>query len=122
MNTQTQKRLFGNQRLVDRLDSARTDSHLLRFCGMPSEESHRIITFKVILGDLCYHLESEGWQGFPLSRITARAEAFINCINTFIEIVGFPSECWSEFQVSIEEGDAEALAVACRHAISAMKY
>lgn len=118
MNKPNPKGVVGN---LSPLESAQTDSHLLRFCGLPSEDSHRMITFQVILGDLVRYLDTGGWQGGPLSTFSINAipkiNGFLDVINTFAEIVGFPEECWGSVQLAVNEKDACGLAVACREAI-----
>ena len=121
MSENTQKGFIGFKRLSDSLECAKTDSHLLRFCGMPSEDSSRTLTFQVILGDLYHYLVFGGLGGYPIQSITPTVFEFIDCINTFVEIVGFPERCWGEFELAVTEGDSEALAQACRNAIDAIR-
>lgn len=98
-------------RNVTPLESAHLDLSNLRVNNMPSSETNQLVTFSLILSDFYQYLELGGRKG-RIQSVTPTVEGFLDVIQDFTELVGFPSECRNEFETAmgledegIKEGD-----------------
>lgn len=104
------------QRDPNPLECAKEDLHLLKICGMPSEDVSRYITLSVILGDLVRYHEDGGFQGGSIRNVTPTTDGFLRVINEFIPIVGFPSDSAAALELAVADNDGIGVALACRKA------
>lgn len=92
-------------RNVTPLESARLDLSNLIINNMPSSETNQIVTFSLILSDFYQYLELGGRRG-RLQAVTPTVEGFLRVISKFSELVGFPTECVTNFESAMGLGHA----------------